>query len=173
MKKSEIEIPESFAKYINLVPQNDLLLAFESSLLQIQTLDVGSLEKLKNRHYTEGKWTVNGVIQHIADFERVFSYRALLFARSIKSTEGMDENFFAENSFADQKEIKDIVDDLLLARNSTISLFKNFNEEELLRKGYSWKYETSVAALGFNMIGHQIHHFNIIKERYLPLLHQS
>lgn len=170
MKKSEIELPEFFDRYINLVPQDDLLLAFEASLLQIQTLDLRKLEKLKDKPYAEGKWTVNNVIQHIVDFERVFSYRALIFARGIKSSEGLDENFFAENSQADQKDVKNIVNDLLLARNATISQFKNFSEEELMQKGNSWKYEISVAALGFNMIGHQIHHFNVLEERYFPTL---
>lgn len=170
MKKSEIELPEFFDRYINLVPQDDLFLAFEASLMQIQTLDLRKLEKLKGMPYAHGKWTVNDVLQHIVDFERVFSYRALIFARGMKSTEGMDENFFADNSFADHKDVKNIVNDLLVARNATISQFKNFCEEELMRKGNSWKYETSVAALGFNIIGHQIHHFNVIEERYFPIL---
>lgn len=170
MKKSEIELPEFFDRYINLVPQEDLFLAFEASLLQIQTIDLRKLEKLKDKPYAEGKWTVNNVIQHIVDFERVFSYRALIFARGIKSSEGLDENFFAENSHADQKDVKNIVNDLMLARNATISQFKNFSKEELMQKGNSWKYEISVAALGFNMIGHQIHHFNVLEERYFPTL---
>ncbi len=170
MKKSEIQISEFFERYINLVPQDDLIQAFEASLTQIQSLNISDLEKLKNKPYAEGKWTVNTVLQHIADFERVFTYRALIFARDIKTSEGMDENYFADHSHADEKDVKDIVNDLLMARNASISLFKNFSVEELNKVGKNWKYNISVAALGFNIIGHQIHHFNVLEECYFSLI---
>lgn len=50
------------------------------------------------------------------------------------------------------------------------SLFKSFSDESLRRTGVSWDYEVSVLAMGFMMLGHQVHHFNVIEEKYYPLL---
>jgi hypothetical protein len=49
-------------------------------------------------------------------------------------------------------------------------LFNSFHDETLLRNAINWKYEISVLAMGFTIIGHQTHHLRIIEERYLPLL---
>jgi hypothetical protein len=35
--------------------------------------------------------------------------------------------------------------------------------------GTIWKYEMQVLAMGFNIIGHQVHHFKVLSERYYPL----
>ncbi len=49
-------------------------------------------------------------------------------------------------------------------------MFDSFDNETLQAVGTNWKYEISVLAMGFNIIGHQIYHLNIIEERYFPLL---
>lgn len=170
MKKSEIIFPEFYDRYINLVPEEDLLIALQNGLQTLENLDILVLQKLEQiPPYAEGKWTINQVIQHILDWERIFTYRALIFARNIESSVGLDENFLADHSFA-HKPIENILEDLISARKSTISMFKNFCNEELQKNGLSGSIEISVAAIGFNMVGHQIHHFNVINERYLPLL---
>ncbi|PHS08821.1 MAG: damage-inducible protein DinB, partial [Kordia sp.] len=52
-------------------------------------------------------------------------------------------------------------------RNSTIALFNSFNEETMLVIGYSGGDTMSVRAISYVILGHQIHHINIVKERYL------
>ncbi|WP_317168383.1 hypothetical protein [Polaribacter sp. 11A2H] len=37
---------------------------------------------MQNFWYAESKWTIIEVVQHVIDTERVFSYRALYFARN-------------------------------------------------------------------------------------------
>ncbi|MGH7455048.1 MAG: hypothetical protein ACRENG_27080 [bacterium] len=52
-------------------------------------------------------------------------------------------------------------------RNATISLFNSFNNEALTRAGVANGNIMSVRAAAYHIAGHELHHINIIKERYL------
>ena len=172
MKKSDItEIPEFYGYYISLCEDIDLMAAFDKSLKQIDALDIEQLQRIGLKAYAEGKWTVNTLIQHVTDWERIWCYRTLIFARMEGSSipNGLEENVMAANSNADEIPIAQIVAELRVVRIATMAMFASFNDEILMRNCKFSKHQMSVLAMGFNMIGHQIHHFNIIKERYLPL----
>jgi len=169
MKKNAIKPdPGYYATYINLVPDVDLKTALEQSLQTLNGLDAAALEPLGNYAYGPGKWTLKNVLQHITDTERVFSFRALLFAR--KDTQvppGMEQDDYAGNAEIDERSVAEILAELKAVRNATIMQFNNFSEAALLRTGISWKTELSVLALGFAIAGHQAHHLNILHEKYL------
>jgi len=118
--------------------------------------------------YAEGKWTIKEIIQHLIDSERVFAYRALRFCRGDSTPlAGFDENLFADNSRGEERHLTALLNELALVRQSTISLFKSLNDEELKRTGTASGYTISVRALGFAIIGHQNHHMKVFEERYL------
>ncbi len=171
MKKSDINpMPEYFDYYINLIDDIELSQAFDNSIQQIESFDIEKLKRIGSKIYAPDKWTVNSIIQHITDFERIFCYRALVYARRLGITpQGIDEQILAENSNADSRNITEVVEELHLARIATKSMFENFDEEILQTNGIIWKYEMSVLAIGFNLIGHQIHHFKVIEDKYFPL----
>ncbi len=175
LKRSQIDpIPDYFGPYINLVPDTTLGDAMAASLCHIDELDPELLERIGLRVYQPGKWTVKSVIQHITDFERIFGYRALVYARGAGITpQGIDEQILAANSNADSRSIREVVAELRSARVSTIDMFAGFDDRMLSIQGRIWNEEMSVLAMGFNMIGHQIHHFGVIAERYFPLANQS
>ena len=121
-----------------------------------------------NFSYAEGKWTMKELIQHIIDTERVFSYRALCFARNDNtSLPGFDQDVFVENDNANDRNYYDLLNEIEVLRKSSIQLFKSFSDEALLRVGVASNNNMSVRALGYLFSGHQMHHLNIIKERYL------
>ena len=121
-----------------------------------------------NFSYAEGKWTIKELIQHIIDTERVFSYRALCFARNDNtSLPGFDQDVFVENDNANDRNYYDLLNEMEVLRKSSIQLFKSFCNEALLRVGVASNNKMSVRALGYLFSGHQMHHLNIIKERYL------
>lgn len=171
LKRSEIDpMPEYFGRYINLAADVSLDEALAASLRQIDELDLGLLERIGLQVYEPGKWSINSVIQHITDFERIFAYRALVYAREAGITpQGIDEQILAANSNADSRGIREVVAELRSSRVSTIDMFAGFDDRILSIRGKIWKEEMSVLAMGFNMIGHQIHHFDVIAERYFPL----
>lgn len=170
-KRSDIDpMPEYFDRYINLVEDVALLEAFDLSIAAIDALDLDLLDSISAAVYEPGKWTTAGIIQHIADFERILSYRALVYARRAGIVpQSIDENLVAEKSRADHRGIREVIADLRAARVSTRALFASFDEEMLDTIGTCWKYEMQVLAMGFNIIGHQVHHFKVLGERYYPL----
>ncbi len=172
MKKSDINpMPPYFDHYINLVADVELPQAFAESIQQLNEIDKDLLQSLESRSYAPNKWTVKGILQHIIDWERILSYRALLFARNEGSVpQGIDEKLLAANMNAEERSIEELIDELKVVRAATKSMFGSFNDEVLQNKGTNWKYEISVLAVGFTIIGHQIHHLKTVEERYVPLL---
>jgi len=125
------------------------------------------LDKFDYR-YAEGKWTIKELLQHLVDTERIFAYRALRFARNDKTElPGFDENQYAEATNANKRSIQDLLTELAVVRQATLSLFKSFSDEELHRSGIASNNIMSVRALGIVIIGHQNHHQQIFEERYL------
>ena len=118
--------------------------------------------------YAPGKWTLKELIQHIIDTERIFCYRALCFARNDKTAlPGFDQDIFVDYGNANQSDYFDLLDEMATLRKSSIQLFQSFSEEALLRIGVASENEMSVRALAYLFSGHQMHHLNIVKERYL------
>lgn len=118
--------------------------------------------------YAEGKWTIKDILQHLIDAERVFAYRALRFARNDKTgLPGFEEDDYVLEANANKRSIQDLLTELLIVRQSTLALFKSFNNEQLLRIGIASNNPMSVRALGFVIIGHQNHHQKVFEERYL------
>lgn len=127
------------------------------------------IEKLEYR-YEANKWTIKEVVSHLIDSERIFAYRALRFARKDKTpVAGFDENDYALESVANNRTIEDLLEEYTLVRQASIALYKTFgsDSEILKRTGIAGGGEVSVRALGFLIAGHEKHHCDIIRERYL------
>lgn len=117
--------------------------------------------------YDLDKWTVKEVIQHIIDTERVFCYRALSFVRNDKTPlPGYDQDVFVANDNANERNLNDMIAEMQTLRASTIQLFQSFSDAILLRVGNASGNNMSVRAIGYVLSGHQMHHLNVLKERY-------
>lgn len=164
-------MPEYFDRYINLVADVELVQAFDDSIGELNNLNTDLLSKLNGKTYAPDKWTAKGLLQHIIDFERILTFRALLFARIKGSApQGIDENLLAASMNAEKRPVNDLIEELKIVRSSTKSMFASFDNEVLQNTGINWKYEISVLAMGFSIVGHQIHHLKIIEEKYLSLI---
>lgn len=118
--------------------------------------------------YAEGKWTIKDILLHLIDAERIFAYRALRFARKDKTPlASFDENIYVDVAYANKRSIQDLLTELAVVRQATLSLFKSFSEEDLMQVGTASNHPMSVRALGFVIIGHQNHHQRVFEERYL------
>ena len=170
-----IEKPEAgeFApdtiKYIGLLPDDGLVLKHLADNLKSTTDLILSLseEKLAFR-YAEGKWTIKEILAHIVDDERIYTYRALRFARDDKTElPGFEQDDYAANSGANERDITDILSEFADVRRATIALFESFDAQALTRTGIADGKIMSVRAAAYHIAGHEMRHVNIIKERYL------
>ena len=106
----------------------------------------------------------------MADAERVFLFRALSFARKDESLlPSFDENLYVETSDSNRRSLNEILTEFESIRNSALTLFQGFTEEMLSRTGNCSGREISVAATGFVIAGHSLHHYKVIRERYFSL----
>ncbi|MFD1875345.1 alpha/beta hydrolase-fold protein [Hymenobacter bucti] len=121
--------------------------------------------------YAPGKWTPKEMLQHMIDTERIFTYRALRFARGdAQSLPGFDENDFAANSEANDRPMSQLLTEYHAVRAATLALFGSFTEAQFDRVGLANGGATSVRALVFITAGHERHHLGILRERYWPVL---
>ena len=133
----------------------------------IAFLESISEDKLEYR-YEEGKWTVKEIIQHIIDTERVFTYRALCIARKDKTLfPGYDQDEYAANCEANNRSMFSLMNEYKAVRLASIILFESFSEDMLIRIGTASNSNLSPRAVAFIVIGHENHHCDVIKERYL------
>lgn len=164
-------MPDFFDRYINLVENTTIVEALEKYSAFTNEDTIETLNQLGEKVYAPGKWTIKNIIQHVIDTERIMSYRALRFARKDStSLPGFDEDYFARHSDADSRTLHDLLEEFSTVRKSSIALFKSFTDEMLIQTGTSFNRKISVLALGFVIAGHQIHHLNVIRKNYFPLL---
>jgi hypothetical protein len=163
--------PEYFDSYIAKVPDIDLMDALSIFSAEMIHAEKRELSQIGHQVYAPGKWTIRDILQHMIDTERIFAYRALRIARNDQTPlPGFDENMFVKNAHASGRKLNDLITEFDIIRQSTILMFNSFNDEDLMREGFIFKSNISVLALGFTIAGHGIHHMNVMKERYYPLL---
>ncbi|RSC93490.1 DinB family protein [Tenacibaculum singaporense] len=170
MKQETKKNPEFLEYVLKLNGDIELKEALELSLKRIDDLDIAQLNKIGLKTYEKGKWTVHKILQHLIDWERIWCYRAITFARREGTIpEAQDQEIMGENSNADELTIEQLVNELRIVRQSTIMMFESFNEQILKTNCVFFEYEMPLYTIGLTITAHQIHHFNIIKERYVPL----
>jgi uncharacterized damage-inducible protein DinB len=162
------EYPPYYHTYIGKVTHNNLVEALkESSRDFISFLQSIPAEK-HNYKYAEGKWTIKEIVGHIIDGERVFMYRALRFSRNDATPlPGFDENEWTPQSNAANRSMESLMEEYETVRKSSIAFFNGITDEMSKRKGKANGHDITVRALGYILPGHEMHHMQVIKERYL------
>src|SRR5206468_3625211 len=156
-----------YSRYIDLVPEGNLV-----DLLVEQQLDtLGMLRRVDEGRgtyaYAPGKWTIKEVIGHMSDAERVFSYRALRFARGDATPlASFDENTYVPAGRFNDRRVGSLIDEFQSIGAATVHLFRYLSDEELMRSGVASGNPISVRALGYIIAGHERHHANLLRERY-------
>jgi hypothetical protein len=162
------EYETNYEPYVSKVPDGDLLRILDDQRRATARLLADIAETHAGHRYAPDKWSIKEVVGHLTDVERVFSYRALRFARADRTPlAGFDEKAYAPAGRFDARQLADLARDLDLVRGATIALFDGFDTEVLARRGVANGKEISVRALAYVIAGHERHHVVILGERYL------
>lgn len=168
MRPSENEYASYYNTYIEKVPAGNIVEILTEQGKEARKFYQSIPEAIGGYSYQPGKWTIKEVLGHLCDTEKIMGYRALTIARNDKtSLPGFDENEYVKNSNFNQRTVSDISDEMLYTRASNIGLFSSFNDEILMRTGNANGQNVSVRALLYIISGHELHHINVIIERYL------
>jgi len=162
------ELSVYYQSYLKEYQGSDMLKDLVEQRDSTQKLLLSIPSEKETYRYAEGKWSIREVAGHFCDTERILSYRALTFARNDKSVlPGFDENKYTPEANYNKRTLKNIAEEILSVRNASITLFSNMDMEMLERTGTANNNPVSVKALLFFVIVHQVHHLNVIKEKYL------
>lgn len=169
IQKPNILDPKTYFKsFIDQLSDEDLLTSLQRTKMEtIQFLKSVPSNK-EGFRYAENKWTLKQVALHIVDCERILSYRALCLARKEqKEFPGFDEGLYAENDFSEDRSLESIYSEFELVRNATIALMKSLHPNAMDNLGIANNISISPKIMGWFIAGHNQHHLNVIKERYI------
>lgn len=156
-----------YQQYIGLVPDGDLRrllpVIFDGNFRALRTI---TPEQERHR-YAAGKWSIRESVGHMADTERVMSYRAMRIARGDQTPlPSFDENLFVNVARYDDIPLEQILGELMAVHAATILLFENMADEAWDRVGTASNHAIGVRALAYIIAGHELHHMNLFSERY-------
>jgi DinB superfamily len=157
-----------YGRYIALVPSADILSVLETQIHETVQLLAGLTDQQASYRYAPEKWSVKEVIGHVADSERVFAYRALRIARADQTPiEGFEQDDYVRAGQFDRLSIAGLAAEFGVVRQATLRLLEGLPSDAWLRRGVANKNEVSVRALAYIIAGHELHHRQILRERYL------
>ena len=158
--------PAPFQRYLDLAPETSCYEALRDQFVQEfpKFQDLGE-DRTSILHAPYG-WTIKQVVGHVIDTERVFTYRALRFARADATPlPGFDQDLFMAEANFNERPYRELFQEFMLVRQGTIEMFRTFPEGTLDRTGIASDFPWSVRQLGRCMVGHVRHHWEIIEKR--------
>lgn len=168
IKPAKSEFLPYYERYIALVRDGDVMATLAAQIGETLELLRSLPASVSTYRYAPDKWSVNQMVGHIIDSERLFAGRALRFARNDPTpVPGFEQDDYVRNSTFDAYPLSELASELGAVRHSTIYLFRHMDEEAWTRRGIASNAEVSVRALAYIIAGHELHHREILTSRYL------
>lgn len=163
------EYAEYYSVYFKQIPDADnIITVLEKSRDDMQALISTIPEEKGSYSYQPGKWSIKEVLGHIADVERIMTYRSLCIARGEKQMlPGFEQDDYVKVADFNKRALSSFAEELLHLRNCGLSLFRTYDEETSMRWGIVNNHDVTARAYLYIIAGHEIHHMRILNERYL------
>ena len=160
-----------YDRYISLIPGNDVIATLASQLPKTVALLSVRGEQDGDLRYAPGKWSVKEALGHMIDTERIMTYRALRIARNDRTPiEGFEQDDFVRNGPHAHVPLADLIEEFKTVRAATLAFFRNLSPADWTRRGTANTKEITVRALAFVIAGHEVHHRQILEERYFQTI---
>lgn len=166
------EYDQYYQGYLDKVPKNTELISGYTKGKEAMLAFYKSIptDKWAYRYQPE-KWTIKEVFQHLIDTERIFMYRLLRIARNDRTPlAGFEQNTYVLPSEANTKSIESLLEEYAINRDNSIALIKSISDKNLNFVGILNGCDVTARSIAFTVLGHDIWHTEIIKERYLFVL---
>jgi hypothetical protein len=159
-----------WGKYINAAQEGDLVHLLKDQEQDLLSLYSSFSEEQSLYRYDEGKWSLKEVLGHIIDTERIMSYRLLCVARGDTTPLPRHQDIYVNGTSFDRRPLAELIAEFRAVRTAAFTLVQGLNEDELCRAGVVNNATTTAVALAYFIIGHALHHLNIVREKYVPHL---
>ena len=157
-----------YSTYINLIPNGDIIRILEQQMKETNLLLKDISDSEGHFRYAPNKWSIKEVIGHIVDTERIMAYRLLSIARGeTAELPGYNDDMYVLRAAFDKQSMQDLLENLIVVRQSTLYLLRSLDKEAWSQRGNANNSEVTVRALAYIIAGHELHHLQSIKERYL------
>lgn len=167
-KPEASEYAPHYGTYISLIEGDDIVAALSDQLKASLSLLRAIPEERGDYRYGPDKWSIKELVGHITDCERIFAYRALRIARNDKTPlPGFEQDDYVKYGPFAHCQLQSLVSEFEHVRLATIGLLKHLDEAAWTRRGTANDKEISVRALAYAMAGHEKHHMEILRTRYL------
>ncbi len=163
------EYAPAFAGYVGRIGDDEDVVAALAEQLDHVLARLGHIPEARGDYrYAPGKWSIKEVVGHISDVERVMTYRALRIARADPTPlPGFDENAWVPAANFDARSLASLVHELEEVRRATVAFFETVDAEAAARRGSANNNPISARAIAYIIAGHERHHVQLLRERYL------
>src|SRR5438552_2303049 len=136
-----------YGDFLVAFPDGRVGMHFQAQVSELESLCAGLGESGAMFRYAAGKWTVNEVIGHLLDTERVFAYRLLRISRGdVTELPGFDEKIYVPEGQFNLRGATELVSEFKLQRASTLALANGMPSTAWPRVGTANGFPTSARA---------------------------
>lgn len=169
------EFAAVFAEEIALVPDApDFAALLEAQLDVTKALAATFGEKGAGLRYAPGKWSVGETIGHLADCERVLSYRLLRGLRGDRTPlASFDHVTYVERGRFEQRTLLALLDELAAVRAATVALVRGATAPDFAFRLAVGSGSITGTALAYLIAGHERHHQDVLRSLYLPRIDED
>jgi uncharacterized damage-inducible protein DinB len=157
-----------YGKYVSLVTDADVVETLARQNEDTLAFLRGIAEERAGSRYEPGKWSIRQVVGHMIDTERIFAYRALAIARGERQVlPGMEQDEYMAHASFDARTLADLTEEFGHVRRANVLMFRNLDGEAWSRRGVASDNEVTVRAIAYIIAGHEAHHVQILRDKYL------
>ena len=162
------ECPAVHRGYVARVPPGAILSILETQIDDTKRMLAGLDPTAAEYRYAPDKWSIKDVVGHLCDVERVFTYRALRFARNDATPlPGFEQDDYVASGGFEARSLPSLLEELEAVRRATLALFRGLDAGAVRRRGRASGGDFTVRIIAYVIAGHELHHGVVLRERYL------
>jgi hypothetical protein len=164
-RPAEGEYLPYYEPYIRRVPDGDIVAIFERQIAETAAFFAPFSPEQARWRPAPKEWSVIEIVGHLADCERIFSYRALRIARNDPTPlPGADLEAYVAAANFESRPLADVVADYVAVRHATVALWRGLDAAAWTRRGTADGNAISVRALAYILAGHETHHVEELRQ---------